>query len=110
MSTIRRGPDVTIANGQTTSAAVDLGEGVLVGLQFATMTGTAITVQSAEAIDGTFVLVALRGGAFSITMASDRWIALLSEETRGLGRYVKLISGSSEGADRTIKTYVRNIS
>lgn len=108
MSTLRRGPDVVIANGQTVSGAVDLGEGVLCGLQFATMTGTAITIQAAEDIAGTYVLVALRGGALSITMASDRYITLLSEETRGL-RYIKLVSGSAEGAARTIQTYVRSI-
>lgn len=109
MSTLRRGPDVVIANGATDSTAVDLGEGVLCGLQFATMTSTAMTLHSADAIDGTFALVLLRSGAFSITMATDRYITLLSEETRGL-RFIKLIAGSAEGAARTVKTYVRNIS
>lgn len=107
MSTLRRGPDAVIANGGTVSGAIDLGEGHLAGLQFATMTGVALTIQASDAIDGTFVLVNLRGGALSITMASDRYITLLPEEFAGL-RFIKLVSGSAEGAERTIKTFVRN--
>ncbi len=112
MSTVRRGPDavITIGTSTTVSNAIDLGEGALVGLQLpAALTGVAITIQASDAIDGTFSLVALRGGAFSITVAANTYIALLSEETRGY-RFIKLVSGSAEAADRTIKTYVRNIS
>jgi hypothetical protein len=97
---------LTIANGQTTSNALDLREKVLVGLQFATMTGTALTFTASS--DGV-TYVALKdsaGAAVSFTIASDTYTVIQPAILAGV-RYLKLVSGSSEGAARTITAIVR---
>lgn len=99
---------VTIANGQTVSGAIDLGEFVLVGLQNATLTSTAMTFQASS--DGvTYVAVKkVDGNSYSITVASDTYTAIPMTDLVGL-RYIKVVAGSAEGAARTVLLMMRRI-
>jgi hypothetical protein len=98
--------DVTIANGQTTSDAFDTEHYKVGALHFGTMTGTTMTFEAAEKVDGTYrQLVDDSGAAISITVTDDRATGLTSNAASmaiaGV-RWLKLVSGSSEGAERTI--------
>lgn len=96
--------DFTIANGQTVSGALDSEDYCLIGIQYATMTGTSLTAQCAQTLTGTYV--ALNGAdnaAWSITIADDRHVDLTQGGEAICGcRFIKLVSGSSEGSARTI--------
>lgn len=96
----------TIANGQTVSNAIDVREKILVGLQFATMTGTALTFQASS--DGvTYVAVKDSAGAsISYTIASNTYTVIQPAILAGV-RYIKIVSGSAEAATRTITGIIR---
>jgi hypothetical protein len=99
---------VTIASGQTTSAAVAIGDGVPVGLQTpAALTGTAITFQGSCDDGATYApLYDSSGSVVSITVSTSRLIAI-----EGLYfvpcTHIKLVSGSSEAADRALVLVMR---
>lgn len=100
---------VTIANGTTTSPAVDLGSGTLMHLITpAALTGTAITFQ--VSVDGT-TFVALNddaGAAVSLTVAANKCVSTGAKRIHLTGiRYLKLVSGSTEAADRVITLAVK---
>lgn len=93
---------VTIASSGTVSTAVDLGGHNLVGIQTpAALTGTTMTFQGS--VDGSTynVLYDTDGTALSITVAVDSLILIVPSDFAAV-RYLKLVSGSSEGAERTI--------
>lgn len=94
---------VTITSGTTTSPEIDLGGTVLVGLQLpATMTGTAMTFTAALVSGGTYQAVQDgTGSAISKTISGGKYIGIDPTLFRG-ARFIKLVSGSSEGADRAI--------
>lgn len=100
----------TIASGQTTSPEVDLGGSTLVGLFMpAAFTGTAITFTTAATTGGTFVAVYdSSGNAISATVSTSRYVALSPTTFAGL-RFIKLVSGSSEGGNRTITLATRPV-
>jgi hypothetical protein len=100
--------DAVIANGGTTSAAVDLGGYTLVGLRVATMTGVAITYTMSDTFGGTYVAVHNSSGAVSTTVGDDLYYAVSPDNFRGL-QFIKLVSGSAEGAERTVKLYLRKL-
>lgn len=94
----------TIANGQTTSGALDFGTKRLYAIVFpAAMTSTAMTFQ-ASPDGGTYSAVYYDdGNAVSATIAASRYM-ILQNPSRWVGiRYLKLVGGSSEGAERSIK-------
>lgn len=95
----------TIANGGTTSNALDIRGYTEVGFVLPTMTGTAITYQVSA--DGTTfgVLYDKTGTAISVTTASSRAFPV-HEAAKAFG-FLKLVSGSAEGAARTIKVVVK---
>ena len=100
---------VTIANGQTTStAAAVFSAGGIAGaiITPAALTGTALSFQ--VSLDNT-VFTALydtSGSAVSYTVAANRVIPL-NPDVFGSFPYLKLVSGSSEAADRTFIILVR---
>ena len=102
---IMRSISTTIANAATTSAEIDLEDYCLVGLKYATMTGTTLTATCSNAKAGTFV--ALNGAdnaAWSITIGDDRFVDLTQGGEAICGcRFMKLVSGSSEAAARTLQ-------
>lgn len=98
---------VTIANGETVSSAAFMKNGVAGAIQFpAALTGTALTFQvSYDGVTYT-ALYATGGSAVSYTVAASRVIPL-DKEVFGAFPYIKLVSGSAEGAARTLIIYIR---
>lgn len=108
MSAVNLAPTVTILNGATVSNAVDLGEMAVVGMQNATLTSTAMTFQ-ASADNSTFVAVKnTAGSTYSVTVASDSYTVIPPADLAGI-RWLKVVAGSAEGADRTVKLMVRAV-
>ena len=101
---------VTISSGTTTSPEIDLGGTDLVGIMLpATMTGTTMTFTAATATGGTYQAVQDgTGSAISKTISGGKYIAIDPTLLHGV-RYLKLVSGSSEGADRAITIVSRPI-
>ena len=103
--------DVTIANGQTTSGAADLSHGsTLIAISMpAAFTGTALTFTGCDTSDGTFkALYDSTGTAVTATCAASRYIVLDAALFAGVP-YLKVVSGSAEGAARTVRLIVRNV-
>lgn len=90
-----------ISNGGTTSGAVPINGRMIAGIDLgATLTGTALSIQNS--VDGQTFRAAFdnTGAAISWTVAGGRYLKfdppLLGYLT------IKLVSGSAEGADRTL--------
>jgi hypothetical protein len=104
---IYRTYNVTIASGQTTSGAIDL-EGYevhAISLPSA-FTGTSITFQGS--LDGTTyqAIYNTANTQMSMSVTQNRLYKVEPADLSGL-RYLKLVSGSSEGADRAITLLAR---
>lgn len=91
----------TILNGGTVSDAVYVGDKQPVSLQLpSALTGTAITFQGSW--DGvTYLAINTAGSAYSVTVAASKLVELDPAKFAGC-RFVKLVSGSAEAADRLI--------
>lgn len=102
---------VTIANGGTDSTVLQLGEHTFLALGMpASFTGTTITFKASSSEGGTFTIVKDDAGAdVSITVGASRWVALQSAVMAKLAafRWLKLVSGSAEGAARTIEVVLK---
>lgn len=108
MGAIGRAGTVTIANGETVSNAIDLGEGVLVGIQMpAAFTGSAMTFQASDSLAGTYNAVTSITAAYSVTVAASKYVSIPLFDLAGV-RFIKVVSGSAEGAARDIILMVRN--
>lgn len=98
---------VTIAAAGTTTAAIDIGGYQLVGISTpAALTGTAITLQVSPSIAGTYQAAYNSAGAISYTVAASRYVAVTTNDTQGM-RFIKLVSGSAEGAERSIVLHLK---
>lgn len=99
---------VTIANGQTVSGAADLDGCHLFAIQTpAALTGVAFTFQVADTLAGTYAaLYDDAGVAVSVTVAASRVIYLDPTIFAGF-QFVKVVSGSAEGASRVITLFSR---
>lgn len=95
-----------IANGQTVSSAVYLGDKVPVVVRMpGTFTGTTMTFQGSP--DGvTYQAVNVGGNAYQETVAASKDVVLDPSMFSGF-RYIKLVSGSAEGGDRTLTVFTR---
>lgn len=101
--------DAVIASSGTKTAAIDLGGLVLCGVIFpTTFTGTALTFEVSDAIDGTFVPLksTVSGTALSYTIVQASYAAIDPKDFQGV-RFLKLVSGSIESGARTIKLAAR---
>jgi len=93
---------VTISNGTTTSNAVDLqGRGLLAIILPAAFTGSAITFQISVNNSTFFAVYNTANSQLSMTVTQGRAYAFDPSDLL-CARYLKLVSGSSEGADRVI--------
>ena len=94
----------TILSGATTSGEIDLAGTDLCGLFMpASFTGTTIKITASNASGGTFVTVQDGLGAdFSLTVAASKYIPVSNLALVAGLRFIKLVSGSAEGADRVI--------
>lgn len=101
---------VTITSGQTASAAIDIGGYSLVGFSLpATMTGTATSITVASTLAGTYNPLYDSGGTlYSRTTAALRYYAVSPFDSNGI-RFMRVVSGSAEGADRVITLHLKSI-
>ena len=97
---------IVVATSTTVSSECDLGGTMIVGIQTpATFTGTAITFQAATASGGTYNAVKDgAGSSVSVTVANGQYIAIDPTKLKGI-RFIKLVSGSVEGADRILTIF-----
>lgn len=92
----------TIASGQTVGSVMNTGGQVLCGILMpAAFTGTTITFQVCNTSGGTFQPLYNSSGQVSYTVAASRYIAIDPKDFYGVA-FLKLVSGSSEGATRTV--------
>jgi hypothetical protein len=98
-----------IALNGTVSTAVDLENNTLVGLELpAAFTGIAITFQGSNN-NGTFKDVKKEDGtSYTLVVAQNTYVLIPPSALAGL-RYVKIVSGSAEGAARSVKPIIRKI-
>ena len=109
MSAIQTAQTVTIANGQTTSNAIDLGELAVVGIQTpSALTGTSFTFQ-ASSDNVTFCAVTkVDGTTYTMTVAASKYIVVPPADLAGV-RYLKIVSGATEGQADTIIVVTRQV-
>lgn len=100
----------TILNGQTTSDSIDLQGRGLVGLILpAAFTGSAITFQMS--LDGSTFYNVYNAANTQLSMTVTQGRAYLFNPGDLLSvRYIKLVSGSSEGGNRSITLIARDLS
>jgi len=100
---------VTIASGQTKSSAFSLHGAVLFGLRIpAAITGTSISLEESDKIDGTFRPVYDSTGTLvSVPVSASRTCVFPPAAVHGL-KFIKLVSSASEGTDRAIGVISRD--
>ena len=99
-----------IANGQTTSGAVDLAGTSLVGIQMpATFSGATITFQVATSLGGTYqTMIDGSGTTVTRTVSQGKYVMLSPADFAGI-QFLKIVSSASEGAQRTLELVCRPI-
>lgn len=101
--------DVVIANGGTTSAAINVAGNQVVGFIFpASFEGATISFTAAPTATGTYDAVknANDGSALTVYSAASTFVPVNPADLSAL-QYFKIVSASSVGADRTIKVIAR---
>jgi hypothetical protein len=97
---------VAIANGQTTSDPIDLAGTDLCGIEFpAAMTGTNIKLLMASSFNGVYKTVQkdeVGGGDYTITVTANKYVPITNLAIPAGLRFIKLVSSSTEGADRAL--------
>ena len=99
-----------IASGGTTSNSVFFGKDTLLAILFpAAMTSTAVDIQVSSDGVNFYSVESNVGISFSaLTVSVDTWISLDPAITLAYP-YIRIVAGSSEGADREIKAIKRYI-
>lgn len=94
---------VKIASSATTSNALDVGEWLVAGIVTpAALTGTSLTFTGALEEDGTYrTLKDSAGTDISVTVSTDDHILIEPQTFAGVA-WIKLVSGSTEAAEREI--------
>lgn len=110
MATLTRNPKqatATIANGGTTSSAIDIRNASIIGIITpSALTGTTITMAVSTSQSGTYVplrssastaisLTVAASGAYPLSVNVEPW------------SWLKLVSGSVEAADRSITVVMK---
>ena len=97
----------TIDSAGTTSTIIDLNGYTLTGIVFpATFTGATVTITtSADTTTANFKTLQYDGSDVSITATDGKYCQVKPVEVWGLLRYIKIVSASAEGDDRTIIIY-----
>lgn len=109
MSTVTRAATVTVASGQTVSNAIDLGELAVVGLVTpGTITSTAITFQASQDNVTFSQVTKVDATVYTLTVSASKYIVIPPADLAGV-RYLKVVAGSAEGADRDIILMLRAV-
>jgi len=90
-----------ISSGGTASTEIKNNHLAVMLIEFPTMTGTAATLTGSNDGYGTSGTLGDKDGNLSITSPSTRSVAVPAAITMGCTSF-KIVSGSAEGADRTI--------
>lgn len=99
-----------IPSGQTTSAEMDLGGGDLCGLFLpAAFTGVTVKLLAAPASGGPFVTVQAGGADYALPVAPSKYVPVENLAVVAGLRFVKLVSGTAEAADRAVTLAVRPV-
>jgi len=99
----------TIAASGTTSGEVDLRGGTLCGIHMpAAFTGTSLSFTVATASGGTFKTLQRNGADYSVPVTQGKYVSLDPSVFAGV-RVLKFVSGSAEGADRTLTLATRPV-
>lgn len=101
----------TIASGATTSNEIDIAGATILGFIFpAALTGATIGLEMSDEAGGTFVTVGDgAGGDLSVTFTASQYEPITNLAlTKGITHF-KVVSASSEGADREIKVVTGSI-
>lgn len=99
---------ITVANSTTVSAAIYVGQKVPISLQMpATFTGATIGFQGSYD-NVTYQTVNSGGAAYTEQVAASKDVALNGDILKAFP-YLKLVSGSAEGADRVIVVLTRRL-
>lgn len=99
--------DITIASSGTTSTVIDTDGRIIGGFGLpAALDGTTISLQDSDD-DSTYRAYRKSGDSadFSIAVAASKHIGLEQVVAYNLLRYVKVVSGATETAERTIRVY-----
>jgi len=106
MGAIQSQKTAVIANGQTVSSAVYIGDKLpVVLLMPGTFTGTSVSFQGS--FDGSaYQAVNISGAAYAETVAASKDVALDPSMFAGL-RFIKVVSGSAEGGARSVGVVMR---
>ncbi len=101
---------VVIGNGAQASAAINCGGFVLCGIKLpAAFTGSTLTFQVCDTVDGTYQdLYNAVNDLVSMDVAAGRWYAIDPAFFSGV-QFLKIKSGSAEGAARTIVCQLRGV-
>jgi len=98
-----------IANTVQESGVISTAGLSLCGIQFpAAFTGTAVTFEAATSAAGPFVPVYNAAGALSYTVAQGQYVAINPQDFQGIS-FLKIKSGSAEGALRTLVCSLKGI-
>lgn len=99
-----------IAISGNTSAEIDLQGNTVVGVHMpAAFTGTSITFQAAQGSGGTYQPVKDgAGNSYSLTVAAAQFIPIDPVKMSGV-RFMKIVSGSTEAAERTLQVVSKPI-
>lgn len=94
---------IDVSENATTSNAVNLGNHTLTRIDTpAALTGTTITFQVCSTLGGTYVpLENGTGTSLSKTVSASKGISITPQEAASIGQFFKIVSGSTESADRT---------
>lgn len=100
---------IAIATSTTVSAAVDLRGMTLCGISIpAGFDGTSISFQASFDNSSFQVVKDGSGNTLSKTVAADEYIKLDPVDFCGI-QYIKIVSGSAEGANRTMPLSLRQV-
>lgn len=114
MSLFRKNPKyanktATVPNGDTVSNAVDLEDGTFLGFTVpAALTGSSVSFS--VSLDGVTYVTMKDGAGTTLTLSIgvDQYVPVDSGKFLGI-RYIKLVCGSSQGAERVFQLATRNL-
>lgn len=101
-------PTPSIASGQTKSGAIEISGAAFVTIKTpAALTGTTISFEGCESLGGTYVPIYDEFNTLvSLTVTTSRGYPVPSPVMAW--PYIKIVSGSSEGADRSIVVLLKS--